>query len=113
ATFSMPDGAVENQTMTSNMELEQDMVEKQADGNYRVAVTIKKASQTVNGQAKEIPVAAGHSQIITMRPNGEVLGDKSSTLSPSSQLQMVFPAKPITEGESWDQKSRISDPIPL
>ncbi|MBI2944043.1 MAG: hypothetical protein HYY25_07570 [Candidatus Wallbacteria bacterium] len=114
ATFSMPDGAVENQNMTSSMELEQELLEKQADGNFKVAVTILNASQSVNGQARQIPVAQGHSQVITMKPNGEVLGDnKAAQSTASSQLQMVFPAKAVSEGETWEQKTHISEPIPL
>jgi hypothetical protein len=113
ASFSMPDGAVENQNMTSAMELEQELIEKTADGNYRLSVSILNASQTVNGQARQIPVAAGHTQVITMKPSGEVIDDPKTAPAATTQLQMVFPTKAVAEGESWEQKSHISEPIPL
>ncbi len=113
ASFAMPDGAVENQDMTSTMEMEQDLLEKLDDGNHKVTVTVLNAKQTVNGQARQIPISEGHTQVITMKPNGEVVGDPAQQPSASSQLQMVFPDRPLSEGESWEQTSNISEPIPL
>lgn len=112
ATFTMPDGAVETQNMRNFMQLAQEMVDENEDGSYRLLVTVEKASQTVDGVERTIPVQPEHAQLITMKKNGKIV-ESGEGPPPAQQVQMVFPEKPIKPGESWKQLSRIDQPIPL
>lgn len=114
ATFKMPDGEIQKLNMTNYLELSQELIEKQADGNYRVAVTIDKATQIVNGKNRRLPVPEGQANLLTLMPNGQVVSLQSSSPAPASQtLQMVFPAKALRKGDSWDQEQSLEHPLPL
>lgn len=114
ATFRMPDGQVEKLNMTNYLELSQELIEKTDEGNFRVAVTIDKVIQTVNGKNNRVPVPEGQVNIIEMMPNGQVVNIQSSAPATSSQsLQMVFPSKPLRKGDSWDQTQTLTHPLPL
>lgn len=111
SSFNMPDGKKEEQAMTSTMDLTQELIEDKKDGSYRVAVTVEKATQTVNGQEKPFPPQGP--QTMTMLSTGKVLDAQGPDPGPAGQMQMVFPTKPINEGEGWEQEGKIAQPIPL
>jgi hypothetical protein len=111
-TFTMPDGKKEEKTMTSSMDLTQELIEAKADNSYRVSVTIENAKQVENGQEKPFPAMPGP-QLMTMLPSGKVIDAQGPEPGPAGQTQMVFPSKPINEGESWEQVGRIQQPIPM
>lgn len=115
AKFQTPDGGTRNTTMQNDMELSQELIEKKEDGSFRIAVTIDKANQTIDGKPAQLPVAVGHSQLLTMMPNGQVTEGAADVPNQGgpSQMQMVFPDKPVAEKETWDQTSKIDQPIPL
>ena len=112
ATFSMPDGNVQNLNMKTYIELSQELIEKQADGNYRLAISIDKAHQIVNGNNQ--PLQNMPPTLVTMAPTGEIIGAAAATPTPGAQqLQMIFPAKSLGEGESWIQEQKLEHPLPL
>lgn len=114
ATFKMPDGQIQKLNMVNYLELGQELIEKTEDGNFRVAVSIDKATQTVNGKNQRLPVPEGQVNILTMMPNGQVVDLAGSTPATSAQnLQMVFPTKSLRKGDSWLQEQTIQHPLPL
>jgi len=114
ATFKMPDGQVQKLNMTNYLELGQELIERSADGNYRIAVSIDKATQTVNGKNQRLPVPEGQVNILTIMPNGQVIDLAGSAPAPSSQaLQMVFPSKALRKGDTWEQTQALQHPLPL
>ncbi len=114
ASFHMPDGSVEKLNMTNYLELSQELIERLPDANSRVAVTIDKVIQTVNGKNKRLPVPEGQVNILTLMPNGKVVDLQSSVpAAPSQSLQMVFPAKALRKGDSWEQTETMQHPLPL
>jgi|GEM_PF-1006698 len=115
AKFQTPDGSSRNNTMASNMELSQELIEKKADGGYRIAVTITKADQKVDGKPAQLQVAIGQALLLTMKPNGQIVEGAADLPTGGSQpqMQMVFPEKPVAEKESWSQVAKIQQPIPM
>jgi hypothetical protein len=114
ATFRMPDGQIQKLNMTNYLELGQELIERGADGNFRIAVSIDKATQTVNGKNQHLPIPEGQVNILTIMPNGQVVDLAGSTPAPSAQsLQMVFPSKALRKGDSWEQTQGIQHPLPL
>lgn len=114
ATFKMPDGQIQKLNMVNYLELSQELIEKTADGDFRVAVSIDKATQTVNGKNQRLPVPEGQVNILTMMPNGQVTDLAGSSPAASSQnLQMVFPTKALRKGDTWLQEQTIQHPLPL
>lgn len=112
ATFSMPDGNVQNLNMKTYIELSQELIEKKADGSYRLAISIDKANQIVNGAAQ--PLQNMPPTLVTMSPNGQIVGAAAATPTPGAQqLQMIFPTTALTEGESWVQEQKLEHPLPL
>ena len=112
ATFTMPDGNVQNLNMKTYIELTQELIEKKPDGSYRLAVSIDKAHQIVNGN--NTPLQNMPPTLVTMKPNGEVVGAAAAQpAAGTQQLQMVFPTKIIREGESWMQEQKIEQPLPM
>jgi hypothetical protein len=114
ATFKMPDGQIQKLNMTNYLELSQELIEKTSEGNFRIAVSIDKATQTVNGKNQRIPVPEGQVNILTIMPNGQVTDLTGSSPATSSQnLQMVFPTKSLRKGDTWLQEQTIQHPLPL
>lgn len=114
ATFKMPDGQIQKLNMTNYLELSQELIEKSADGDFRIAVSIDRAEQTVNGSRQDLPVPQGQVNVLTIKPNGQVVDIQSSTPAPSSQnLQMVFPSRPLRVGDTWQQEQTLQHPLPL
>jgi len=112
ATFSMPDGNVQNLNMKTYIELSQELIEKKADGSYRLAISIDKANQIVNGVSQ--PLQNMPPTLVTMLANGQISGTAAATPTPGAQqLQMIFPVKAISEGESWIQEQKLEHPLPL
>mgnify|MGYP006284755159 CR=1 FL=1 len=112
ATFTMPDGNVQNLNMKTYIELTQELIEKKPDGSYRLAVSIDKAHQIVNGN--NTPLQNMPPSLVTMKENGEIVDAAAAQAAPGTQqLQMVFPQKRITQGESWIQEQKIQQPIPM
>jgi hypothetical protein len=112
ATFSMPDGNVQNLNMTTYIELNQELIEANADGSFRLAIGIDKANQIVNGNSQ--PLQNMPPTLVTMSPNGQIIGAAASTPTPGAQqLQMIFPTTPLSEGESWIQEQKLDHPLPL
>jgi hypothetical protein len=115
AKFQTPDGSERTTHMKSYMELSQELLEKKPDGTYRVAVTITKAEQTVDGKAAQLQIAVGTAMLLTMKPNGQVV--ESAADMPSAggqpQLQMLFPDKPVADADTWEQTGKIKEPIPM
>ena len=104
ATFRMPDGQVQKLNMTNYLELSQELIEKTGDGDFRIAVSIDKANQTVNGKNQRLPVPEGQVNIITLGANGQVKQLTGSAPAQSSQnLQMVFPTRALRKGDNWEQ----------
>lgn len=113
-TFHMPDGSVQKLNTTNYLELKQELIEKTEEGNFRVAVTIDKVVQTINGKTQRIPVPEGQVNILEMMPNGKVVELQSSAPATASQgLQMVFPPSPMRKGDTWDQVESMQHPLPL
>ena len=114
ATFRMPDGQVEKLNMTNYLELSQELIERTPDGNAKVAVTINRVVQRVNGENRRVPVPEGQVNLLTLMPNGRVVELQSSAPAAASQnLQMVFPSKPLRKGDSWEQTESLTNPLPL
>jgi hypothetical protein len=115
AKFQTPDGGTRTTKMSNFMQLSQELIEKKADGTYRVAVTINKAEQKVDGKPVQIPVAIGHSILLTMKPNGAVVEGSADLPSAGGQppLQMVFPDKAVGEKETWEQQAKIQQPVQM
>jgi hypothetical protein len=115
AKFATPDGSTRTTSMKNNMELDQELIEKKDDGSYRVAVTITKADQTVDGKPSQLPVPVGNTVLLTMKPNGQIVEGAGDIPSQGSQpqLQMLFPEKPVGAGDTWDQTSKLQQPLPL
>jgi len=112
ATFTMPDGNVQNLNMKTYIELTQELIEKKPDGSYRLAVSIDKAHQIVNGN--NTPLQNMPPTLVTMMSNGEIVDAAAgSPAAGTQQLQMIFPQKMIREGESWIQEQKIDQPLPL
>ncbi len=111
-SYALPDGTKEQQAMTYSMDLSQELIEKKKDGSYQVAVTIDKATQTVDGQVRPVPPQPGP-QIINMLPNGQIAGGVGPNPGAAGQMQMIFPVEAIKEGETWEQSGRIAQPLPL
>lgn len=111
ARFTMQDGTTESQSMKSYLEMEQELIAKQGDAS-RVAVTVKKATQTVNGKQNTL-INEAQTQIVTMLPSGQVTSQQGAQPAAGQQIQMVFPAKPVKVGESWEQRQTLPPPIPL
>ena len=115
AKFQTPDGSTRTTSMKNTMELDQELIEKKDDGNFRVAVTITKADQQIDGKPAQLQVPVGNTVLLTMKPNGQIVEGASDTPSGSQspQLQMLFPEKAVGPGDTWDQTSKIQQPIPL
>lgn len=115
AKFATPDGSTRNTAMSNNLDVEQELIEKKDDGNYRVAVTITKMEQTLDGKPSQLPMAVGNTVLLTMKPNGHVVegaGDIPGS-GQTPQLQMLFPDKPVGVGDTWEQTNKVTQPIPL
>lgn len=114
ATFRMPDGQVQKLNMTNYLELSQELIEKTAEGDFRIAVAIDKANQTVNGKNQRLPVPEGQVNIITLAPNGQVKQLTGSAPAQTSQnLQMVFPTRALQKGDNWEQVQSLQHPLPI
>lgn len=115
AKFQTPDGSTRITSMKNTMELDQELIEKKEDGSFRVAVTITKADQQIDGKPAQLPVPVGNTVLLTMKPNGQVVEGAGEVPAGSQQpqLQMLFPEKPVGTGDTWDQSSKILQPIPL
>ena len=115
AKFATPDGSVRQTSMKNTMELDQELIEKKDDGSFRVAVTIAKADQQIDGKPAQLQVPVGNTVLLTMQPSGKIVEGASETPAPGQQpqLQMLFPEKPVGAGDTWDQVSKIQQPIPL
>lgn len=114
ATFRMPDGEIQKLNMTNYLELGQELIEKTPDGEFRIAVSIDKATQTINGKNQRLPVPEGQVNILTLEANGQVKQLSSSAPAPASQsLQMVFPLKQLRKGDSWEQTQTMQHPLPI
>lgn len=112
AEFTMPDNNVQNLNMKTYIELTQELIEAKADGSFRIAVSIDKATQVVNGQNS--PLQNMPPTLVTMLPNGEIVDAAAASSAPGAQqLQMIFPQKALKEGESWEQEQNIQQPLPL
>jgi len=112
AVFTMPDGNVQNLNMRTKIELAQELIEEKADGSYRIAVSIEKANQIVNGQST--PLQNMPPTLVTMSPTGEITDAQAGTpAAGTQQLQMIFPDKVLKEGEKWQQIQEIQQPLPL
>ena len=115
AKFATPDGGVRTTSMTNAMELQQELIEAKADGSYRIAVTITKAEQKVDGKPAQLQVAIGQSLLLTMKPNGQIVEGSADLPAAGGQpqMQMVFPDKAIAEKDTWDQVAKIQQPLPM
>lgn len=116
ATFSTPDGGVRKTSMTNYMELTQEMIEKKETGDFRVAVTINKAQQTIDNKPAKMEIEPGHTVLLTMRPSGQIVEPAAGDMPAAGQtpqLQMVFPEKELKEKDNWEQTSKIQNPLPL
>lgn len=115
ANFATPDGGVRKTSMVSHMELKQELIEKKADGNFRISVTIVKATQTVDNQPAQLPIEPGHTILMEMKPNGEVVTAEGDLPAPQgqSQIQMVFPSEGVTKGLEWERTTDITEPLPM
>lgn len=115
ASFVTPDGQRQDMKMSNFLEITQELIEKKENGDFRVALTINKARQTVNGQDQPLPPGVeGQTQLITMKPTGEMSDMVAQNPAISGgQMQMVFPNRQLNEGDRWEQTQYIERPIPM
>ncbi len=111
AIFKTPDGNQRTTMMKTSMIIRQELIEKKPDGSYRVSITVEKGVQEVDG--KKAPLPPIPPSIVTILPNGEIKAATSASANQTQQLQMIFPQKPLKEGDTWVQSQNIDNPIPL
>jgi len=116
SSFVSPDSGKREVKMKTVIRMKQELIEEDAEGNYKVAMTILSAKQTVNGVEKPFPAASNQTQIVRMRKNGKVLSALSQIPGQSpdqNAMQMVFPDEELKAGDTWTQLKDIAEPIPV
>ena len=94
----------------------QELIEADADGNLKIAMTVVDAKQEVNGVEKPFPQAANQTQIVRMKENGQVLSTLGQIPGQSAEqntMQMVFPETEVDAGFMWKQEKDITNPVPI
>jgi len=116
SSFVSPDSGKREMKMQTVVKVKQELIEEDAEGNMKLAMTIVSAEQTVNGVKKPFPTAANQTQIVKMRKNGKVLSALSQMPGQSpdqNSMQMVFPENELKAGDTWTQLKDIAQPIPV
>ena len=73
SSFVSPDSGKRELKMKTVIKLKQELIEADADGNMKIAMTVLDARQEVNGVEKPFPSATNQTQIVRMKENGQVL----------------------------------------
>ncbi|MCO4783698.1 MAG: hypothetical protein KC646_15330 [Candidatus Cloacimonetes bacterium] len=116
SSFSSPDGGRKIVKMNTRLKMKQELIEKGPSGEMKVAMTILKAVQTVNGVEKPFSAGINQTQIVRMMPNGKVLSTLTQVPGQSpdqSAMQMVFPTQGLKAGSTWTQIKDIAQPLPV
>jgi hypothetical protein len=116
SSFVSPDGGARNLKMETSIVMKQELIEEDKNGVMKIAMTVLEATQKVNGVEKPFPSATNQTQIVTMQKNGKII----SMLTPypgqspeQNAMQMVFPEKLLTAGDTWTSIKDIAEPIPV
>lgn len=116
SSFVSPDSGKRELKMKTVIKLKQELIEADADGNMKIAMTVLDAKQEVNGVEKPFPSATNQTQIVRMKENGQVLstlGQIPGQSADQNTMQMVFPELDIDAGYMWKQEKDISNPVPI
>ncbi len=116
SSFVSPDSGKRELKMKTIIRLKQELIEADADGNMKIAMTVLDAKQEVNGVEKPFPSATNQTQIVRMKENGQVLstlGQIPGQSADQNTMQMVFPELDIDAGYMWKQEKDISNPVPI
>lgn len=116
SSFLSPDSGKRELKMKTIIKLKQELIEADADGNLKIAMTVVDAKQEVNGVEKPFPQAANQTQIVRMKENGQVLSTLGQIPGQSAEqntMQMVFPETDVDAGFMWKQEKDISNPVPI
>jgi hypothetical protein len=116
SSFTSPDSGQKTLNISTEIVMKQELIEKDTEGNMKVAMTVLEAQQTVNGIKKPFSQATNQTQIVTMKDTGTLI----SVLTPfagqspeQNAMQMVFPEKELTAGDTWTSIKEVAEPIPV
>ncbi len=112
--FASPDSPERNLQIETWVTMRQELIEEKNDV-IKLALTMINASQKVDGVEQPLPGATNQTQIVEMKPNGEILRTLASTMQAQEQspLQMVFPDEAVEAGKTWTRIRDIAEPIPV
>jgi len=116
SSFVSPDSGKRELKMKTVIKLKQELIEADADGNMKIAMTVLDAKQEVNGVEKPFPSATNQTQIVRMKENGQILstlGQIPGQGADQNTMQMVFPEVAVDAGYMWKQEKDITNPIPI
>ncbi|PCJ16959.1 MAG: hypothetical protein COB02_14935 [Candidatus Cloacimonadota bacterium] len=116
SSFASPDSGRKIVKMSTKLKMKQELIEKSPSGEMKVAMTILKAVQTVNGVEKPFSAGINQTQIVRMMPNGKVLSTLTQVPGQSpdqSAMQMIFPTQSLKAGSTWTQIKDIAEPLPV
>ncbi len=116
STFISPDSGKRELKMKTIIRMKQELLEADADGYMKVAMTVLSAKQEVNGVEKPFPSSQNQTQILRMKENGKILSTLTQIPGQAMDqdaMQMVFPESDIDVGFMWKQEKNISQPLPI
>lgn len=116
SSFVAPDSEQREVRIVDRVVTKQELLERLSDGSMKIVMTLLEASQSIDGIERAYPSSLNQTQIITMRENGSVVSMLTSFPGQTSEqtaIQMVFPDKKISAGETWTSIKDISYPIPV
>ena len=76
--------------------------EKVADNRITLVTSIDSGKSNVNGDVT-VPETVGARYQVVMEPSGKILESSQSIGGETTQMQIVFPDKPLRVGDSWEQ----------
>jgi hypothetical protein len=99
--------------LETTMSLEQKVTGVDKQGNIEMTTTITEGTITVNNTPTQLP-AIGQVIKVKMAKNGEVI--QSEGMDPQAnfnQMQIKFPEKPVTVGDSWESTIQPNPQLPI
>jgi|SaaInl4_135m_RNA_FD_contig_21_1397762_length_1000_multi_7_in_0_out_0_2 hypothetical protein len=116
STFISPDSGKRELKMKTVIRMKQELLEADADGYMKIAMTVLSATQEVNGVEKPFPAAQNQTQILRMKENGKILSTLTQIPGQAMDqdaMQMIFPESEVDVGFMWKQEKNIAQPLPV